>query len=485
MNQNREREISLKELFWYALGYWKQMLIFIIIGALVAAAYSYVQSGDSSTSTVDVLTAEEAAAVEAVYAGYDDYQKAQELLVEYEEDYLAKADMSTIYATELRYYIELTDVTAEDREYDMAQLSAAYDIYLNSTSAREELASGVTSLSAVDLDSLLTVTFAGAFIYIDVKAPDEDVRDDLLAVTESRMETLTAELSESLYAHTATILYEGSYVTTDSSIEAVQEERTTALTTQIETYETQIATLSDTQLEYYNVLVDGIDYSLTKEQTTAGTKQVSRKTVLIGAVAGWLLVILYAVLRFIFSATLLSVDCLHSLYSEDCYDTILSGTFSTSLDRKLAAHLGGVTHTTNDKLIAYMSTRIADRCHRAGATTINLVGCALATGSASDTSSSAASGSSAGSAAGAQNAASAAPASGALAKIIAALEAAGLTCNLAGDIVNDQQAYGRLLDGAPVLLIETFARSRYEDIDQEHLLCKDKGCEVMGNVVER
>ena len=145
----KEREISLRDLFWYVLSRWKLLIVFMILGALLLGAFTYMRGTEitvnAETGEVideDAEPEEEAEEESLVYPTpvtgltdidvaslnvYFSYKKMYDMQLEYNNTAeIMQLDPYSTWCGYFNYFIE-----AEDQ--DMLQpLTRAYDLALRS-----------------------------------------------------------------------------------------------------------------------------------------------------------------------------------------------------------------------------------------------------------------------------------------------------------------------------------------------------------------
>ncbi len=456
MNTTVERTFYIRDLFWYVLKFWKWMILFLVIGGLLGGVYTYMTPAKKAAVSVkELLSKDEISKVDALYGGYDKYLEAKDLLEKYSAGYLSKIDATKVATKEMNFYLEVLNEEGELLQMDSANVLSAYQILLKSGATAEKIAEGVSGITSDDVNYLYSVANSGYILSIVVKAADES---DLTKMSETVVEQL-AEATETfkgtIKEHKLIPLREETYITTDASILDLQAKATSAAITTIEDYDEQMALLSDEQLKYYDSLVNQTEYKETVEVTEPTPKrQIDKKKTLLAAVAGLLLVVIVAIVRFICTKKIISVTSLKKDYGFGFCSVLFSKKRKFVLDRLIEKNLCAAEKKSNEEIVSYVSARVTDYCKKNNLNSVSLVSSALNETTYHY----------------------------AINELQKNLMDQGIACQCIGNIINDKESFGKLEKSA-VLLLETFGVSSFEDIEQERAICDNRENPIMGMVV--
>ena len=349
-----ETEIDLAELLFYCLKKWRIIIVCMILFGLLLGGYQFADTVSENAVSASAVTADEETQTDA---GEEDAQEADgtadmtAALSEYTDDALSETKDGVIpyyvagiaekeaYLEELQTYMDTSVLMSLDPYcVDMAKVScfidtedenltdtltAAYESYVRDGALAAALSDA--DLTEADLSSLLqfdgdmtavetneedALVISGAqsgVFTVTAAAADADMASVYADVLEEKLESLAAELSESVGAHTLTILSVQLTQGASDEILAAQSD----VRTQYSTTLTELQTLRTN----YSTAIDDID---TATASAAYVRQNPLKAALkygiIGLAAGLFIAVVILVLVYLLGGKLRSVSGFRELY---------------------------------------------------------------------------------------------------------------------------------------------------------------------------
>lgn len=289
-----EKTIDLKQLLYYVLKRWKQILIFLLVGILLGAGFAMLRG----QKTLDDLSADELKSLNLETIRQYNYTLEQyELQKEKEkQSILLQLDPDLVYRTTRSYYLTFPadDLNLFSERYRLIlsnadvldELIAASGLRCDHEAIQEIVYLSFTTLKTSTVWSQLGLTPMNAKVILSVRAPSEEIGEAMLGVLNTHVIALQESLAEESPSFSCKKLADTSELGYDSSVHSEQKEFSESLKAYGDELVTLKKTMTDNDLFYYawTYTPDKISFSL--------IRQVIKYAVLAGAVlcilaCGW------------------------------------------------------------------------------------------------------------------------------------------------------------------------------------------------------
>lgn len=268
--ENKEREISLIELFWKIVLAWRAWLVCGVVFALLLAGVGYMRDMNSYRAAVASIeqekeTEEQDAEVEKVALTKDERQQVQDAkslrqLMNKNRTYLKESILMNIDPYEenaliLQYYID-SDYTWNinddiGTDYTSA-VTNAYAEYVKGGAVAKKIQSELgTDAEERYIEELISVkeleseVKADDILTIQIVYTDADVLEQIAPIVKECLESQTSVIRDTVGKHTLKLLSENAVVQTDSELVTRQAN----LQNQMNAYRSQLNTLLSTMSE--------------------------------------------------------------------------------------------------------------------------------------------------------------------------------------------------------------------------------------------
>ena len=440
-----EREVSIKHIYYYILKRWKSILAAMVIFTILIVGYSYYKSIKGSepieNNNVEVyeknFTEEEKAVLNRAIASYKDYVS---ILESYSNNYVIKMDVNNVSKYTVQYYVDTHYTANYNIEVTNDYTSAVIDSIKNILS---ESVDGVISPDAFDY--LISTSASAYTVTINLCASDRGQADILLNVMEGALEEYAKSLVNTIGTFDLIKLNESYVNGYDSSIVKAKTSINQIMDAAIKDKNNAENLLSDKQKYVYNNKINSHEDS---EQTENNTKTIKfdKKKVLIGAVAGFIIMIVFYFLKYILSKSIRSVEEISSI--TDSYNFGIINNSKSFFDKKRF----GTGSLSVDNMTDYIAHSIVTYCKDNNIQEIFVTG----TNNLADD----------------EN----------IALLGNKVSKAGIKFTAGGSITENTKALSEAVESQSVLIVEKIETSDINQVIMENSLFKKNNINVIGNV---
>ena len=456
MNYKNELEIDLIDLLKRLLRKWYVLGACAVALAIVAAAFSYIKSGN----------AQPVASASAVTSEINTLKSALS-----EEDAATTETAAELYKTEISYYHNLLDAakTSALMNLDPSNVYKAFAVYsvtgasseeasssggiapavmvlaqseLKSTANAEAIAGKVGSLTEKDVrDVLIVAADSPNTVTVSFYSNDKDLASAGLDAAAAMMDKVVTKAKDTL-GFDVKLVDKYSAFGYDSTITDKQYAYTISCNTVLNTARSVGATLTKEQTDYYNYLIahtDGSPENVVVDEPSEPApvrRSVSEKYILLGFLGGGFLAVMYYSLRYIFSSRLRTSDDVSTLFG--------------------LSVIGTVNRSNVEKGIDILAAELALDISKKNANSVSIIG------------------------------ASATDAANTFKNKFEALlkdKCGASDIKVIKDVLGSEDDMKILSDSEYAILVEQTDVSKYEDIASELELCKKYGVSTLGSLV--
>ena len=318
----REREVNLIEVLWKLAFAWRQCLIVAVICAVLLPVAMYIREGGSATvadtDTQEVtqssqeilqdLKDEEASAVEQAVLSVKDYNEAVKYL---DEAPVMLVDAYDEKVQVIECFIDMNNTadysTAGEQIYTNSVVAAYNNLITNGVVAKAIVSAlgDNSGYSEAYIQELINVNSSenSSVITVEVIAPDDELRDLIVATVKDTFESNRETISRNIGAHSIRVLNEYQVNRMDSDLSDKQSAARKRITTYKSEIDTALKSMTDEQKSAFNKLVklQGLEYSAA-EETDAATAAKTSVTAFTTSSA-----VKYAVLGFVIGIVIVAV----------------------------------------------------------------------------------------------------------------------------------------------------------------------------------
>ena len=324
-----EREISIVDLMVEILLHWRMFIIWMIAGAVVLGAFSYVRSGNAVKQ--QQVQTEEAEQAPEEWLTEEEMQNV-EYVVSYEKMYLAKeayreksplmqADFNNISKAEATIAI----VAAQRQQ--SCDIERVYEDIVKSSECIVKVAEdtdmetvGVAEMLYLDREAesvaIESGEGAGTFKIVAVHN-DEGKCKDMLESAVSFLKEKQPAVGSALGEHEIIVVNESFGVVSDMDIADLQKAVLNDIAAMKKTVSDAKDALSDVEKRYYDLLMSDVveeAEEAVSSPTAAPAQGISKKYVLLGAVLAAFVYAFILLLVYIFNTKIRATDSLLELY---------------------------------------------------------------------------------------------------------------------------------------------------------------------------
>ena len=189
-----DAQIHFKDMFWYVLSSWKSIIIFFLLGIILAEGYSYYKMKKNEKS-VDYALLEQNEDVMKVMDLGEQYKEAQETL---KDSYIAKIDTSDIYTIVAKFYVTDCVVSSDYKE----DLLTIYSDMIFDDDIKNYVRTKISdSIPENEINEFVSSTVNGHSLVITIKSTDEKTSEEMLEFVTDLMNSSVDELSKQIGAH--------------------------------------------------------------------------------------------------------------------------------------------------------------------------------------------------------------------------------------------------------------------------------------------
>ncbi len=449
-----EREISISELWWYVISKWKWLVIGMVVGALLMGAFGAYKAYSANNAetpkkiTMEDLTEEEQESVKQLISDYEFYLSEQERL---EKNYLMNLDYNYVNYCIVSYYID-TDYTynyLEVQENYATTLVAMYKAYIQSDEVNDRvLGLNVEGLEISDLPYIRGVSSEGNLVkfgFLTEETDSKRIVDEVCAAVEAYQSVASELVGEHKLVQTSydvTILY-------SEGVRNGQAIRTAYLQQIFNQIELDKANLSANQLHVYETEV-GINTTVGVTQSANISKSIINvKYIIIGLMAGVVVVAIIFLLTYIAGNKIRSVNELNQVYGVELLGKIMScEKCNTIANRKI----NKINKTTTIEMqLQYIADTLVNICKKDDIKTI-AIGSTL------------------------QNAEEK------MLEVVKKLTNSNIKCIYVGNINNDVQAMNSAVESKNVVIVEQMNITLKCDLENEIEMCDRLSINILGMI---
>ena len=322
----KERTVRISDLFWGVLSHWKALIIFIIIGAVLGAGYSYLTSGKSkdSESAVTMKLTQEDKNVIALYLKYTALYDDQ--LNYIQSDNLMQIDPANTYRCSMIYYLGCENTDKVDG------LVASYQIRLDELSDKYGKPNSFTikknqnTLITDDFTNVISTEGTNAVISVVVYGTDPANCTAMLDETDNYIFEKRQEIEETFGPHTLTSFRgEMSKAPTTGiitrqkdavdTLNAINTSLTNIRKNQDEDFLAVLEYCAENYPEYKDPeqIPDKINTG-EKMKSKSSSKGISAKMIVLGALAGFVIGLIIFAIAYSLRSRLAPEDDLEEIY---------------------------------------------------------------------------------------------------------------------------------------------------------------------------
>lgn len=313
MHKKEEKTINLKELVLYIGSYWKVVIIAIVIGAIAFGGLGYYKQAK-------VFAAREQFKAQAKAELDDDEKKyVEQIALSYingknfykklGKSYVSTMDSSAVYFTEISYYIAVDTKTTKD-------ITGMYATYLSSLEFCDTISNSQDDITAEDIQTLVQGTAAKEVLTVVVRAATQEKRDELVELVKKEIEDYSQVIKKIVLDHSIIEMAEKSGKGLDRIVQRAQRENLQLSTRFDEEMLDIVKEISYGQLisfeekvgksvpELFNVEYETLGISIPSADVER--PRVSKKYLVVGAMAGIFLSVMCLACYFIFSPKMYS-----------------------------------------------------------------------------------------------------------------------------------------------------------------------------------
>lgn len=244
-----EKTIDLKQLLYYVLKRWKQIFIFLMIGALLGSGFSLLRG----QKTLDDLSDDDIKELNMEYIlQYNRVQELYELQKETNaKSIILQMDPNQVYRTSRTYYmtVPISDVNLiSDRFYMIASDSNVLDELIEASGydcdhrvIKELFGLSFSTIGSPTVWGQYGLTPLHAKVSISAMGPNEEIGEAILKVLDTHVLALQKTLSSEYSNFEYSLLDDNNQFGYDSGVRSSQESATNTL----KTYENEIVGLEE------------------------------------------------------------------------------------------------------------------------------------------------------------------------------------------------------------------------------------------------
>ena len=321
---NREaREISISELWWYVVSKWKWLVIGMVVGALLFGVYgaysAYRANGSEKTNvpneyTMEDLTPEEQAAINALLEDYDVYLEEAERV---KNNYLMKLDYNSLPYYTVSYYIN-TNYSynyLEVKEDYTDELVYLYKTFLQGDEVNQKILDlNIEGLELIDLNYLRTVANEGDVIKIAFVAGEEECKKIVNVLCEE-IEKYNEYATDIVGEHELTKISEDSTYAYGNLIKDIQNLRMAELNALYMEIASVKENFNERQKYVFDELVSVENTDIVISETSENKSMLDIMKITIGALLGIIIMVVVNVFIYISGRKIRSFSEISQVYN--------------------------------------------------------------------------------------------------------------------------------------------------------------------------
>lgn len=457
-----EREISISELWWYVISKWKWLVVGMAVGAILFGAYgaySAYKANEAARAnvpkeyTMEDLTPEEQAEVEELVEDYEHYKAAAEKL---EKNYLMNIDYNGVTQNLVTYYID-TDYSynyLEVKEDYAETLVALYKTYLNGDEVHSKIMElEIKELDEIDIVFLCSISNEGCVLKIGVTA-DEDWSDEISDVLAEAIEEYHSVATELVGEHKLVKLGKDKIITGSEIVRNGQIFKKSTVDTLLARIEEKKSRFNEIQIDVYQKEIEGQVLNETgnevAQQTVEEESLISFKYILFGVCGGIVVVILVAILIYLSSRKIKSMNEIVQVYNLNIIGKIIRDDVTKN---RLSKKIYGIkTMANEDEQQSYVADIIASKCDKEGIKELTICS-SINAGTVT------------------------------ICDIANKIQKKGISCKFVNNIDYDRESLAESLNSGNVLIAEFLNVTTRNDLEAEIEICDNLLINILGMIV--
>lgn len=246
MDNERDRIISLKEMFFYVLRHWVSIVIAAVLGGVLLGGLGF---ANYKSAKGYELTEEEKAYVNQLS---DTYQKMAPISSTYSNSYIAKLDSENVYVSSLSYYVvadDLNDIELGERITN--DITNAYLSYIGGKEFYSNIVSLTESIDIDELPFLIRAYASGNIILISIYANNES---DLKIFSDSVKTTIDSQIdniNESIAPHSINLYKDYTYTGPDAMVVTIKNDYSALVDRMISNLAMSFKNMSNEQIKQF------------------------------------------------------------------------------------------------------------------------------------------------------------------------------------------------------------------------------------------
>lgn len=331
----KEREIILGDIVWKIVMGWRFILIFTIVLSLLAAGaeglryrLAYVQYEDAlEEQALTLLQEKESADEKYVFSEKENEEIQNALLIERfigeNRRYIQNSILMDLNAYEvpklrMQYYVNLKSDYDEDTELDhkMAIINAYQSLVISSALSQKFVNDLELNIERLYIEELISygISDGGNGFYIEVVFYDENTLLGMADIIKNELEDLSVEINNDIEPHTLVLLLDEVKVTMDAKIADRQSREASRIFSYQSQLNTAKANMTEEQLAVLNASVELLENNDEAQPTSIVEPTYNYRTIILSAIVGILLAVIWLMFRWIFAGKLQSCIELEDIY---------------------------------------------------------------------------------------------------------------------------------------------------------------------------
>lgn len=334
MDKNKvEYEINLVDMFWEICMKWKQILVWTVIFAVLAAGLSYVRSANAINASskqnkqeqISLESMELTALEKSNVDVFLEYQNLHDRQVEYTTQSLyMQLNANAFYKGTISYYVDnhfLVEYPQISKQNNIGALLTAYEnLFIEDDfiaecgkilEVEDAKASYVTELLKCAADRT-----EGTFV-VEVLADDEEKCQAIVALIEEAVKNKSAEMTRQIGEHDVELLNKTVALVYDDFMldeQKNEKERLFSYASNLETLESKLTEKEKQYIEVYRNQKIAENAPEEPENDVVQKPTVSKKIALLGMIFGAFLAVVLYLVKYIFNNKLRVEDAFERIF---------------------------------------------------------------------------------------------------------------------------------------------------------------------------
>lgn len=470
LTKRKEIDLEITDFLWEIVRNWRTLLICMLAGAVFFGVYQYRKDSKAAETTPEEVVTE--------------YTKTLEEL----ESALGAQDLDAVYGAvsmkkqldEKSAYVKNSPLMAVN-PYEEAVVYLRYCVKSESGNASElahiyeeyilngEIASELIDLGAdaYNTDGNARASYEYGFT-VRIRGAEQEDAQALAEQVKNSLSGYKTQADGALSGHELILLKESAAVTVDQQLVQLQNDTALAVKNLTEQLDSMKSKMSGDQLALYIEYTEkepqtgeSSQTDVSEEQTDAvqevQTVSISLSKIVLGAVLGLGLAVLWVLLHYLLMGRLHSEEEIKTLYHSRVLGTVRNSADGkrNPIDRKITeCRYGQAGKMTFAEELDFISANIKIACRTSGKETVYVTGSGIS-GIPKEI----------------------------LEKLAADCKEKGITLVLGKEICYYADALEEMAAVGQVLMLETVRKSRYTQMYQEVLRCREHHIEILGMVI--